>query len=324
VPAHNASRRIGSALESIAAQDYAPLEVVVVDDGSSDATAGAASAVLKKSGLAHKIIRHDENRGVSAARNTGLRAARGQYVLFMDADDMADTDFISTLHGAISKNDGDLAFCGYRNRYEATGREKPEDFGLDPSRAYSPADITLMFINKKILTSICAVLFKNQFLRSAGLLFSADCVSGEDVEFLIKAFSLSKKTAFSSRHPYIYIHHAEMGSASALSGEKRLSVRLDRANSLLRTAVYLKEHSPSPQIRDLADHLLMPEARIKLLTIAAMRNDPEKFNEILRESPTKQILWSSKKYALRKPEVFLKALWLLTFPGIYFKARAKA
>ncbi|MDR1508435.1 MAG: glycosyltransferase [Synergistaceae bacterium] len=324
VPAHNAGRRISAALESIAAQDYAPLEVIVVDDGSCDATADEASSILRESGLAHRIIRHGKNRGVSSARNTGLRAARGGYALFMDADDVADPDFISTLYEAIAKNDSDLAFCGYRDRFEATGEEKPVDLGLQESAAYSGEDIAVMFIRKKILTAIWTVLFKKQFLDSAGLLFSAGCASGEDVEFLVKAFSLSGHTSFSLKHPYVYVHHADMGSAADISDEKRLILRIHRANAMTRAAEYLKERAPSPKVRDLADHLLLPEARIKLLTIAAMQNDPEKFHEILKEARTRPILWSSRKYALQKPEVFLKALCLITLPRVYFRVRAKS
>ena len=181
-----------------------------------------------------------------------------------------------------------------------------------------------MFIRNEILTSICAVLFKKPFLDSAGLRFTSGCASGEDNEFLIKAFSHSGRTAFALKHSYVYVHHDDMGSAAAVSYEKRLRLQTHRADAMLRTAIYLKEHSPSPRLSNLADHLLLPEARIKLLTIAAMRNDPDKFNEILNDPETRPILWSSRKYALQKPEVFLKALCLRAFPGMYFRMRAKS
>lgn len=324
MPAHNASRRIDSALESISAQSYAPLEVIVVDDGSLDATADAASSALERIGLAHRVIRHEENKGVSSARNTGLGAARGRYVLFMDADDEADPDFVSILYEAIAKNDSDLAFCGYRDRFGETGIEKQVDIGLSPSGVYSCEDFAVMFINKKIQTSICAVLFKKSFLSGTELRFTSGCASGEDVEFLIKAFSRSERTAYALKHPYVYVHHDGMGSAAAASREKRMSLQIHRANALLRTSAYLKEHSPSPRVRDLADHLLLPEARIKLLTIAAMQNDPGKFNEILNEPETRPILMSSRKCVFQKPEIFFKAFSLLTFPEMYFRLRAKS
>jgi glycosyltransferase involved in cell wall biosynthesis len=323
VPAYNAAKRISETVAAITAQNFGPLEIIVVDDGSDDGTADTALSGLRGGNRKYRIIRLPRNMGVSAARNEGLRAASGDYVIFMDADDVADPDFISILYEVIARDGGDLAFCGYRYRLKPYGEERPVNIGLDPSRTYSGEDIAVMFIRKKIHTSVCAVLFRKSFLDSAGLLFSEGCVSGEDVEFLTKAFSLSDHTAFAAKYPYVYVHHGGMGSASAAaSPEKRLMVRLHRANALLRTAMYLKERAPSPVVRDLANHLLLPEARIKLLTVAAMRNDPGKFNEILNEPETRPNLRSSGKYAFRRPEVFLKALCLLTFPGMYFRARA--
>ena len=84
VPAFRAENSIGRTLDSIARQTYAPLEVVVVDDCSPDRTADIAAAWTK---CALTVVRHPENRGPGAARNTGIRAASGEFVAFLDADD---------------------------------------------------------------------------------------------------------------------------------------------------------------------------------------------------------------------------------------------
>lgn len=84
IPAFNAARTIGRALESVAAQTYKNLEIIVVDDGSTDDLDGAL-APFKEVGL--HIVRHRVNRGAAAARNTGVEAARGDYLAFLDADD---------------------------------------------------------------------------------------------------------------------------------------------------------------------------------------------------------------------------------------------
>lgn len=82
VPVHDGERYLAQALASIFAQDYRPIEVIVVDDGSSDASASIASGFPDL-----RLIRQD-NAGVSAARNTGIAAARGAFVAFLDADDL--------------------------------------------------------------------------------------------------------------------------------------------------------------------------------------------------------------------------------------------
>lgn len=82
IPAFNASAHIGRALDSVVAQDYSPIEILVVDDGSTDCTA----AIVKNNVPKARLI-SQENAGVAAARNTGLAQATGDLICFLDADD---------------------------------------------------------------------------------------------------------------------------------------------------------------------------------------------------------------------------------------------
>ena len=86
VPAYNRGRTIATALESIRAQTFGDLEIVVVDDGSRDETVGVARSVAEHEPRL-RVLGHPLNRGAQAARNTGIRAARGEWVAFLDADD---------------------------------------------------------------------------------------------------------------------------------------------------------------------------------------------------------------------------------------------
>jgi glycosyltransferase involved in cell wall biosynthesis len=82
MPAYNVAWCIGRAVDSVLAQDFRPCELIVVNDGSTDGT----GALLERYGTAITVI-NQENRGMSAARNAGIRRARGTYVAFLDADD---------------------------------------------------------------------------------------------------------------------------------------------------------------------------------------------------------------------------------------------
>jgi cellulose synthase/poly-beta-1,6-N-acetylglucosamine synthase-like glycosyltransferase len=81
VPVHNGARFLGEALRSAVDQDYAPIEVIVVDDGSTDASEAVARSFPVR-------YLHQENRGPAAARNTGIETSRGPFIAFLDADDM--------------------------------------------------------------------------------------------------------------------------------------------------------------------------------------------------------------------------------------------
>lgn len=82
IPVYNGERFLRNALDSIFAQDYKPFEVIVIDDGSTDRSSGIARSYKD----VHYI--RQENRGVTVARNAGIRAARGEFVAFLDQDDM--------------------------------------------------------------------------------------------------------------------------------------------------------------------------------------------------------------------------------------------
>src|SRR5262245_49648343 len=86
IPTHNRGECIGRAIASVVAQSYADLEVIVVDDGSADNTVRVVQAeTLRDSRV--RLLKHDRRRGAQAARNTGIYAARGEWIAFLDSDD---------------------------------------------------------------------------------------------------------------------------------------------------------------------------------------------------------------------------------------------
>src|SRR5215204_4079119 len=91
IPAYSAAQFIGATLESVFAQTYADYEVVVVNDGSPDTA--ELEEVLKPYAQRINYITH-ENRGLSGARNTGIRAARGEFVALLDADDLWEPHYL--------------------------------------------------------------------------------------------------------------------------------------------------------------------------------------------------------------------------------------
>src|SRR5581483_6364205 len=109
VPAYNYGRYLSSAIDPALAQTYPHLEVIVVDDGSTDDTA----IVAKNYGSKIRYI-HQTNAGLSAARNRGVRAASFGYILFLDADDVLMPDMLETIMGEYARLSPDfgLVACG--------------------------------------------------------------------------------------------------------------------------------------------------------------------------------------------------------------------
>lgn len=85
IPAYNAARFVAQAIESVLAQTFTDFELLIVDDGSTDETSAVPARYLYDPRV--RYLRHEQNRGLAAARNTGIRHARGEFVAFLDADD---------------------------------------------------------------------------------------------------------------------------------------------------------------------------------------------------------------------------------------------
>lgn len=111
VPIYNVEEYLPRCIDSIINQEYKNLEIILVDDGSPDNSPKICDEYAKKDNRIQVI--HKKNGGLSDARNTGLRAAIGEYVAFIDSDDWIETDFISTLYRGI-KNGADIAECATR------------------------------------------------------------------------------------------------------------------------------------------------------------------------------------------------------------------
>lgn len=109
LPVYNASSTVGRAIKAVLAQDMPDFELIVCDDGSADDTFGVCRELLSDEYRAHLVMRG--HGGVSTARNAGLRAASGEYVAFVDADDVPAPDWLSSLLELV--DGADLAACGY-------------------------------------------------------------------------------------------------------------------------------------------------------------------------------------------------------------------
>ncbi len=106
IPCYNAESHIGEAISSALAQTYAPIEVIVVDDGSSDGSA----AVIRSFGDAVRSV-SIENQGAASARNLGLELARGELIQFLDADDLLHPDKLERMAPLVLEDRGSMVFC---------------------------------------------------------------------------------------------------------------------------------------------------------------------------------------------------------------------
>ena len=119
VPVYKAEKYLDRCVRSILSKTYGNLEVILVDDGSPDQSGDLCDAFAAEDNRVRVI--HQENGGVSAARNAGLDVMQGKYFCFVDSDDYVEREIIEKLHVALVHNNVDLAICGYKRIFDRCG-----------------------------------------------------------------------------------------------------------------------------------------------------------------------------------------------------------
>ena len=112
VPVYNVEKYIISCIRSIQEQTYEDLEIIIVDDGSTDSSGKLADKIAEDD--SRITVVHEKNGGLSAARNMGLNKATGEYITFIDSDDMVAPEFIFSLLSAARNGKADVSVCDYR------------------------------------------------------------------------------------------------------------------------------------------------------------------------------------------------------------------
>lgn len=125
VPVYNAGQYLSGCVWSVLSQSYPAIELLLIDDGSTD----GSGAICDACGAADSRVRviHTENRGVCCARNAGLDAASGDYIAFLDADDALLDDALMTMYGLLRENQCDIAACT-KLSFNADGSHRKVDF----------------------------------------------------------------------------------------------------------------------------------------------------------------------------------------------------
>lgn len=184
IPIYNAEAYISECLQSVGNQSYKDFEVICVNDGSQDNSADICQRFVDKDKRFRLI--NQENGGVSSARNRALKEAKGEYVCFVDSDDVIEPHFLE--HLLELSQDGAFAVCSYsRVLSELTSN-------ASKITEYKTNDFIRCILYESIEhPNICMMLFKNSIIQMKHLDFTLGCVRNEDTEFYMKYLVNEKK-----------------------------------------------------------------------------------------------------------------------------------
>ena len=203
VPVFNAEKYLVKCLNSIKSQTYKNLEIIIVDDGSKDRSSQICDEFARDD--KRFVVIHKENEGVCIARNSALKIAKGEYVLFVDSDDWLENNMVELMLEDAIKNNSDIVICEYNNYYENENRIEPKTIKENPNLSFQ-SQIT------KNETNFGGFPW-NKLLRKNGIekYFNEQIHYYENLLFFLE--NSNAKTKYSVVHKKLYNYCINDGSA---------------------------------------------------------------------------------------------------------------
>lgn len=196
VPVYNGEDHLETGIQSLLQQEYRPIEIIIVNDGSTDRTA----TIIEKFSEKHDFIKalHKQNGGAGSARNAGMRACSGEFVTFFDADDQIDRETYFGAIACLSNPRVDLVqypthrfFNTNNNIIHAPKKNNPKTEGA----------LYKLFMQEIISSSVCDKIYRKSILQ--GLSFDETTLY-EDMLFISQLMNNIKVISFSSKGKYLY------------------------------------------------------------------------------------------------------------------------
>lgn len=202
IPVYNAKKYLSNTLDSVVKQTYKNLEIILVNDGSTDNSKDICESYAKIDKRI-KVI-NKENGGVSSARNYGLALAKGEYISFVDSDDFLFEDMIETLVNDIQNTNAEIAVCGYWHVTEEEYRNiinriKTEEL-TKLEVLYNPINY---FYSKTLMPFMWNKIFDRRLIEK--IRFDETINYGEDYLFCALAYMKANKACYRTDKKYFYI-----------------------------------------------------------------------------------------------------------------------
>lgn len=205
VPVYNVEEYLERCIDSLLDQDIdkSEYEIIIVNDGSTDNSYEIAKRIAKEN--SNVVLASQENRGLSGARNTGLKHIRGKYILFVDSDDFFTPNTMGTLVQIAEANHLDL--CFFRTVFER--RNNIQTYGdkqhFDENVVY---DGSYVMLNGMVISSVWQNLYSSHFLMGTGITFYEGIIH-EDIDFNFRLYPLAKRIMFTPHYCYHYCVYRE-------------------------------------------------------------------------------------------------------------------
>lgn len=193
VPIYNAAPYVAKCIEGILSQTYRNIEVILIDDGSTDRSAEICQAFAQKDPRIRFISQ--ENQGVSATRNNGIALAEGEFIAFIDSDDEVCPEYLS-----FFSLESDLSIQGYISKEGQTERE------ISFKERSVQGSVAKVFCINSFNSAVWSKLFRKSIIKENNIQFPINLCFSEDTIFLLHYVRFAHTLFVSSKAGYLYIN----------------------------------------------------------------------------------------------------------------------
>lgn len=233
VPCYNVAAYVEQCILSIIHQTYPNIEILAIDDGSPDTTPAILDKLAKEYPQL-KVI-HQQNSGVSAARNTGLQRAMGEYVMFVDGDDFLAPDAVAYFMELVHQTGAEFCLSTdcYTQQHESQTAHRSVNILSSP-------DAVALLLSPRVIVGCWNKIYKRSLLTERHCQFSTDLFYGEGLRFITTVAQLANCVGVGNNKVYFYRRNNEV-SATTCFNMKKIYNGLE---SLNRIEVDLRMHTP--------------------------------------------------------------------------------
>lgn len=214
IPVYNVEKYLEQCVNSVLAQSYKNIEIILVDDGSTDSSGKMCDEYQKKNN--NVIVLHKENGGLASARKAGVEIAKGIYSVCVDSDDWIDEEMLSYLYHRIKNDKCDVALCNMMLEFEDTGERKFMISSLRPDVYDLSEEDNLLYRQFLvdddgigILHGICGKMIKTSLYKENQMNVPNDVFSGEDAACMYPCYMQAERVCITERVLYHYRQHDE-------------------------------------------------------------------------------------------------------------------
>ena len=238
IPVYNVEKYLDKCLDSVVNQTYTNLEIVLVDDGSPDNCPAMCDAWKSRDPRINVI--HQNNGGLSIARNEGLKIATGEIIGFVDSDDWIERNMVERLLSALLETDADIATCCFQQEREGSKDNKEYRKSLERKLLSSDEALKQLFLGKRFIQN---VVWNKLYRRTviSDLWFPAGKLY-EDGLWTAKALGNARKIVSIDYPLHHYLYRPESLSHDARQKQKRFE---DEHEMIVQRIEYIHEHNPT-------------------------------------------------------------------------------